>query len=191
MELKLGVRMITKILLLLSITTLQAFLDESVANLKKNKECLRCDLSFWASPHTDLSGYKLNESQFNFSNLLGSDITGADLSSSSLQNTLLVDTWLSGTNFSNASGEGANLRGADASGSNFTNANFMGAFFYGTKLVTADFTNTNLMQAGLSDADLREAIFNGTRLEYTLCNNKTQLPKGYICEKNKVRKQEE
>lgn len=188
-----GVTMIIKIIVLLNIAIIpisQAFIDENIAKLDKNKECLRCDLSFWSSPHKDLAGYKLNESQFNFSNLAECDITGADLSGATLQNTLLVNSWLSGSNFSKASGEGANLHGADASGSNFTEANFMSAFFYKTKLTRSDFTNANLMQTDLSGADLSEAIFKGTRTDGALCDKETVLPDGYVCEKNWVKKHE-
>ena len=180
------------ILLFLSITT-SLFLNASYTNknieaLKENKECLACDLSFWSAPHSDFSGYKLNESTFNFSNLANSDITGAILERASMQNTLLIDSWLSGSDFSGVSGEGANFHGANASGANFTNANLMGAFFYKTKLLRVDFTRTNLAHADLSDADLSEAILTDTQFHYTYCNEKTILPKEYHCNNNWVEK---
>lgn len=104
----------------------------------------------------NLIGAHLTNAHLTDADLAGAKLTGADLTGAKLHRADLHRTNLTATNFTGADLSSANLTGADLSYTDFSHTNL---------------TSTNLTAANLTGVDLIGAIFQKTRMRYTILAN--------------------
>ena len=129
-------------ILLLFATLLSAFDKDDLLLLKKEGDCVGCDLR-----DANLSGIYLE----------GSDLSEADLRGANLKNADLMYSNFYGANLKGADLYQANARGADFSYANLTDANCSSMVFKKTKLVGTKFIKTDLSHARMWHLDLRKS----------------------------------
>ncbi len=130
---------------------------------------------------SDLTGAKLNETDFTSTDLRGTVLEGADLSKSTLLRSSLSGVKAAGANFEKAVGFRTTFAGTDLSGADFAKSEMQRADFSKAILTDVDFekselgravfagadiNGTNFRFANLARADLRGAVFT-TPLDFT------------------------
>ncbi len=150
-----------KLLLAIGITlfikgSLSAFDKEDLEVLKKEKDCIACDLR-----DANLSGMYLE----------GSDLSEADLRGADLKNADLMYSNFYGANLQGTNLYQANARGANFSYANLTDANCSSMVFKKTKLIGTKFIKTDLSYARMWHLDLRKSIIEKCNFKEAMIGN--------------------
>ncbi len=109
-------------------------------------------------PYTRCPGADLRHADLVGKNLAGSDLRGADLTRADLRGANLAAANLEGANLT-----GARLSKATAANTDFKNARFIGADLEGARLMRSDFSGAEFIGSNLEMARFNHAWFVGTR----------------------------
>jgi uncharacterized protein YjbI with pentapeptide repeats len=127
---------------------------QAVEQLRKTKECVRCNLQ-----GADLEKVNLNDANLEGANLAGANLSQARLNDAylvgaNLDGANLVDANLSGAKLLYASLVGADLSQAKLDGGNLSYANLSGAKLTGVDGILVVMVRANLTQADLGNVEL-------------------------------------
>ena len=110
-------------LLTATANTAQAFDKNHLAQLKKTRTCIKCDLSNLSKAQGKLGNVNLTGANLSRANLTKSNLSGANLTKANLYKANLTGAILGGANLTKADLRKANLTGANLYGANLTGAN--------------------------------------------------------------------